>query len=405
MDHGYKNPLSVTSQFSFCGLPFRMDTYLGCSFNCSFCFARLRGGKQPLQKLQASDSKFVIQRFKNALRYPDKTTGIVSQYIRKKMPVHFGGMSDPFQHAEKRFKVSYQILKYLVEIEYPIVISTRSMLVASEPYISVLRDAKNLVVQFSFSTFNEGVARIIEPQTCGPKTLSDTVEKLSNAGINTTIRWQPFIPGCSESAEYFVQRAASLGVKHLGFEHLKFPLERDNNFRHRIKKASTIDLHDYYVREKSTIDGRELVLPAESKVDMIRKVKDLVNKSGSTFGCADNELQYLSDTDCCCSGVDRFSGFENWNKFQIGYAIKKSTHNKKIEFNSIIGEWRPSGSIDKHLNSTSRIRANGHFNTVFTYVKDRWENLNSPFNPTKYYNVIFKGRTDKNGMKVYEWNT
>ena len=31
---------SITSQYSLCPIPYHMDTYRGCSFNCSYCFAR-----------------------------------------------------------------------------------------------------------------------------------------------------------------------------------------------------------------------------------------------------------------------------------------------------------------------------------------------------------------------------
>lgn len=34
LEYTYNNPLSITSQFSFCGLPFRLDTYAGCSIGC-----------------------------------------------------------------------------------------------------------------------------------------------------------------------------------------------------------------------------------------------------------------------------------------------------------------------------------------------------------------------------------
>src|SRR5262249_25277318 len=44
MRKNYTNPLSLTSQFLFCGLPLRLDSYRGCAFQCYFCYARYRGG-------------------------------------------------------------------------------------------------------------------------------------------------------------------------------------------------------------------------------------------------------------------------------------------------------------------------------------------------------------------------
>jgi DNA repair photolyase len=36
----YSYPLYVNMQFFFCGVPFRLDTYSGCSHACRYCFAR-----------------------------------------------------------------------------------------------------------------------------------------------------------------------------------------------------------------------------------------------------------------------------------------------------------------------------------------------------------------------------
>jgi hypothetical protein len=54
------------------------------------------------------------------------------------------------------------------------------------------------------------------------------IEKISKAEIKTTIRWQPYIPNVSELTDKFVQKVANVGVKHIGFEHLKLPLEKDH---------------------------------------------------------------------------------------------------------------------------------------------------------------------------------
>ena len=34
--------LKVSSKIGICGLPLRMDTYSGCSFGCTYCFANNR---------------------------------------------------------------------------------------------------------------------------------------------------------------------------------------------------------------------------------------------------------------------------------------------------------------------------------------------------------------------------
>ncbi|WP_412464923.1 hypothetical protein [Flavobacterium mekongense] len=404
MEYNYENPLSVTSQFSFCGLPFRMDTYSGCAFGCAYCFARIRGGNINAKKLKAANPELIIKKFKNA-QNSRINNGLINEYITQRVPVHFGGMSDPFQSIEKYYKSSLIVLKYLALIDYPVVISTKSTLVTNAEYLSVLKSFSNLLVQFSFSTLDEKKGSTIEPNVESPIALMNAVETLSKNGIKTAIRWQPYIPFYSEEPEDFVRQIADLGVIHLGFEHLKLPLEKSNDLNAQLKNINDIDIKKYYKTSKGINDGRELILPPEQKVNLIKQVKKIANKSNLTFGAADNEFQYLSDTSCCCSGVDQLKGFENWNKYQIAHAVKKSFDLKKctIEFSLIENEWKPLGSIDKFINSKSRIIKLEKHNSIQDYIIDRWQNLNSAFNPTKFYNVEFNDMYDNNGMKIYSW--
>src|SRR5260370_11964728 len=99
-------------------------------------------------------------------------------------------------------------------------------------------------------------------------------------------------------------------------------------------------------------DGGEYVLPATEKLDRVLEAAKYVRKSGMTFGAADNEFQYLSDTEACCSGVDQFPGFQNFLRHQAGYAVRKS-RGTEILYETIKNEWHPVGSIDRYLNSKS----------------------------------------------------
>ena len=42
----YKYPIALTQQFRFCGNPFRVDLYQGCSFGCAYCFSQNRPDNQ-----------------------------------------------------------------------------------------------------------------------------------------------------------------------------------------------------------------------------------------------------------------------------------------------------------------------------------------------------------------------
>src|SRR5437868_504008 len=156
-------PLTVASQFSFCGLPLRLDSYAGCAFQCTFCFARFRRGAYLSDNVRPADGAALERRFKRAFEPRNSHDGFVRQFLRRRVPIHFGGMSDPFQPAELRFRVTESFLRTLAEYQYPTVLSTRSKLAASEPYISLLKENEPTVVQFSFCSTRDKTAAQFEP--------------------------------------------------------------------------------------------------------------------------------------------------------------------------------------------------------------------------------------------------
>jgi len=163
------------------------------------------------------------------------------------------------------------------------------------------------------------------------------------------------------------------------------------------------DFYARYKEEAATRDGRELVLPSVCKVNAVMETAAEVRRYGMTFGTADYEFQHLSDTGCCCSGVDQFPGFENYFKHQIGFAVRKSK-GKKITYSAIQNEWAPKGSVDRFLNSKSRIAArNCNKATLKDHVKLRWNQPFAPGSPSSFFGVR-PSRDNERGMVIYEWD-
>lgn len=398
----YTNPLGITSQFTFCGLPLRLDSYAGCSFKCTYCFARYRGGNTFGENVRPADPESIKRYFQSAFHSDTPKVGIVAQFLRHHVPVHFGGMSDPFQPAESRYRVTESILRILAAYDYPTVISTKSNLIVSEPYISLLRDIKHLVVQFSFSSTRDRIALMVEPSSSPPVTRLQTMEKLAKNGINVICRWQPYILGVSELPSEFIPRIALTGCRHVSLEHLKVPVEQHHPLWINFTRRTGRNLYEDYRRLGAFLDGREFILPANIKLPIVLETATIARSQGLTFGAADNEFQYISDTACCC-GVDQFSGFENWFKHQIGYAVRKCL-GKKITYDSILHEWSPTGSIDRYLNSNSRMsRIGTSIGSVCDHIHARWNNPEAPGSPISFYGVTTTTDITSAGDRVYQW--
>jgi DNA repair photolyase len=398
----YSTPISLSSQFYFCGLPLRLDTYRGCGFQCCYCFARHRGGNLPGDNIVPADPNVIAGAFDRAATSEPGRLGVIGQFIRQRVPIHFGGMSDPFQPAELRYQVSAAALAVLIKHQYPTVISTRGVLVADQFYVGLLKELSAVLVQFSFCSSRDQLSRLVEPHSTPPSALLRCMETLSHHGVPVSCRWQPFIPGISEEPSEFVRRIASTGCKHIGFEHLKVPLERRKDLWEQMTSAAGEDYYKTYKTLDAYRDGRELLLPPEQKLRTITEVAVEAHRSDLSFGAADNEFQYLSDTSCCCSGADRFPGFENYFKHQIAYAVR-SCRGKDITYSTIENEWTPSGSVDRYLNSRSRIGArNNGSSSIRSHILARWNQVKAPGSPGAFFGIVPTRRT-VDGAVVYKW--
>ena len=400
----YSNPLSVTSQFFFCGLPLRLDSYRGCGFQCNFCYARYRGGNGPDDAVIPADPHTLGRRLREAFHGSEDQISFIGQFLRRRCPLHFGGMSDPFQPAEITHRVSQQFLTDLAKYHYPTVISTRSHLVAEERYLDLLQENGNVVVQFSFVSTDNSISSRFEPTSSSPLQLLGAMNRLRKSGIHVTCRWQPYIPTVSESPSKFVPRVTDAGAQHVALEHMKLPFEKSHRLWRQFIAGARTNLLAYFENIGTRVDGREYVLAAKVKLPIVLKTREVVHNCGATFGAADNEFQYLSDTSCCCSGVDQFEGFNGWFKHQIAHAVRKC-RGGRITYGAIAKEWLPEGSVDRWLNSRTRLGTRFEKEgTIADHIKYRWNSPSLPFSPASFNGVEPSDEYTTSGYRVYRWS-
>jgi DNA repair photolyase len=394
----FTTPLSITSQFSFCSLPVRLDSYRGCSFSCAYCFATQRGGASPAPQIAKADPEMLRHALARSDREGLDSRSPLIQMLARRVPIHFGGMSDPFQPAERKWQVSRAFLEILNAWKYPVVISTKSRMIGEDRYTRLLAELNYVVVQFSMSTVNDAQAKLVEPHSSAPSDLLRTMETLSRQGIKVTSRWQPFIPGFSDQPNSFVTAIASSGAKHLSFEHLKVPVER----RKEGANATIAQARSIYRDSSARRDGREYVLRASNKLNVVTEVRSECHRYGLTFGAGDNELLHLSDTEGCCSGVDRFAGFENVFRYTVACAVRRSIGNP-ISMDWISNEWRPTGSIDRYLNSRSRLAARLSVDgTIEDHIRYRWNDPSANGGPASFFGV--EARNTRGGHTAFDWS-
>lgn len=169
------------SQIILCNLPVRFDTYRGCSHGCRYCFAQK---KNDISHIERDESVDGLRSFIEGKR------GNETEWCDWNIPIHWGGMSDPFQPVEKQIRASYECLKLLAETKYPFVVSTKGRLIADPEYLDLLAQC-NCVLQISmvcskYDRLERGTPSYEERLTI-LKTVSARVQR-------TIVRIQPYMP-------------------------------------------------------------------------------------------------------------------------------------------------------------------------------------------------------------------
>ena len=262
------------SQVVLCNLPIRFDTYKGCSHGCKYCFAQKKAN---ITKIQRDETVEALRSFIEGKRSRE------TAWCDWNIPIHWGGMSDPFQPIEKTIRASYECLKLLAETRYPFVVSTKGRLVAEEEYLSLLERC-NCVVQVSMVC---GQYDKLEPGTPTYEERLAIVRKLAERVQRVVVRIQPYMPEVFGDVMKNIPRLADAGVYGIVVEGMKF----------------------YKAKPGMVKVGGDSCYPLEIPRRDFESLKAQAHRNGMAFYAGENRLRMMGDAECCC-GIDGLDGFK-----------------------------------------------------------------------------------------------
>lgn len=301
----------LTQQFRFCGNPFRVDCYKGCDFGCKYCFANAsnllgRKGWQngDIARLERFMSR-ALDKDENG-NYLCETNSLSMECVRQRVPMHCGGLSDPFQDREWDLGITYRLIQLSKKYNYPIMFSTKGI-IKDQKYWDVL-DPKIHAFQLSLISKNDEFLRKYETNTASAEERLAFARELHRRGFWVSIRIQPCID-LNEAIE--LVKEISGEVNYITVEHLKIDVGNP-----QIKELfkDQLDSGDYH-----RISTMLFEMDTSKKIERVEAIKAV---SKCPIGCGDNDIHYLSDSDCCC-GVDTAGPeFSNWIKYNMTYISK-----------------------------------------------------------------------------------
>lgn len=303
----YKECIQLTRQFTFCPNAFRVDLYKGCDFGCQYCFANMVWcqHKKTGSNYDIGDINKIKRLFHTALETDKTSKDIIVEMIRNNVPLHCGGMSDPFQAREKKYGLTKQFIELSNQYYYPVQFSTKANEFPDNSYWEIINPDIH-AFQVSIMGYNDDYIRKWECNTPTAKERLKFVQKLKNKGFWCGVRIQPIID--IEQAEKLCNHINN--VDYVTMEHFKTVTD--------IMEIRDAIIRLYPDARQLTISNGKIEVRKDIKIANIKRLKKILNDKGIPVGVGDNDLHYMTDGRCCC-GSDRIDRFKNYLKYNLTY--------------------------------------------------------------------------------------
>ena len=205
-----------------------INPYRGCEHGCIYCFARpthaylgLSPGLDFETRLLAKpDAPSLLERELSSPGYRPATIAI-------------GTNTDPYQPVERTRRIMRGCLEVLAAFNHPVMITTKSALVARDIDILAPMAARNLAcVAISVTTLDRDLCRRLEPRAPTPEVRLDTIRRLADAGIPVSVMAAPMIPALTDhELEDILEAAHDHGASGAAAILLRLPGEVADLFR------------------------------------------------------------------------------------------------------------------------------------------------------------------------------
>ncbi|MFC4211500.1 PA0069 family radical SAM protein [Pedobacter lithocola] len=176
------------------GMAYSLNPYQGCEHGCTYCYARNAHQYWGYSAGLDFERKIIVKKDAPAL---------FKKFLEKKgwdaSTISLSGNTDCYQPAERKFKLTRQLLEIALEYKQPIGMITKNSLILRD--IDILQEMAKLnlvMVYSSINSLNNKLRLAMEPRTATANQRLKVVEELSKAGIPMGVMLAPLIPGLSD---------------------------------------------------------------------------------------------------------------------------------------------------------------------------------------------------------------
>lgn len=290
-------------------------------------------------------------------------------------------------------------------------------LFAGEPeYLEALSKAPNLFwVAFSIITADDEVIRRIDRRAPDASARLETMKKLNDIGVKTSLRFRPMIPGVSDRTRkmdkayrVLIERAAQAGACAISYEVAFSPGAPDASVKKRWEALSQIAGYDLLALYKRF--GRTQACtrpPAAWTEEIMHAVRDVAHECNMTVGVSDPVWKQLGDTGCCCGILPDDPVFGNWQRESAtNQLLEAKATGKEIHFQDVVPEWAKSTLYADLCNTgvgPTAVWKTRHM-TWEDRLRENWNTLDKERSTLNYFQgALVPVRRDENGDIVYQY--
>lgn len=358
--------IEVSLRSQACPMSLNLDIYDSklCPYRCSYCFADY--ARASLYSSFFDNTKGMGMRvcspdfFRKELDILFKNRGLkkeglsdVAKAISMEMPMRLGIRFEDFvRPIETKHRIALDMLNYLAENEYPVMVNTKSDLVGDDEYVKAFANNKaGSAVHVTMISSDEAFLKGIEPGAPKFKERIRGCKNLCDAGIRVVARIEPFMIFLNDDkgmTDDYIGQIKDAGIKHMTFDTYSY-------------SAAGVGIKNSFARLGHDFERMYTLMSKAQWMGslLLGKYMDYFKSAGFECSTFDAGNVPFNDDDICCSVSDLFGA----SKFCLGNTTSA------IRFIASRGEQKTSWSdFEKHV-----VAGNGFLSPTFkSEVKQLW---------------------------------
>lgn len=362
--------LEISIRAPACPMPLNIDIWDGlyCPFSCTYCYAD--AFRASLYTAFFDNSKTMGLRHCNPDYYkkeldllmphrgkdPKDIQNDVKKAIAMEIPMRLGIRFEDFTYAEAKKKISLALLQYLRDVEYPVMINTKSDVVGRDEYVEALAGNRAAVHMTVISADND-LLKLIEPGAPSYDKRMAAIKNLTSAGVRVVARIEPFMVFLTDEKHFvqkYIEDMKEAGVSHITFDTYSYTAKNPGIKAMFIKKGIDFErmftlgcdsqafgsllldkFMDLFREEGFSCSSFDLGCTPGNNQTICCEVGDWFSESGFNWGCSVGASRYI---------VSRKMHPTSWKAF-CSYVSKRGDFLSPALKNTVHELWNSEGSM------------------------------------------------------------